>query len=86
MKENIDEYKQINREIKDMCIKAKQEWIEQQCLEIEKYKSEGRDMHKKINEVIGKKSYQQNRMPKIKNRRNLNGQERNNRKMDRIHK
>ena len=53
VKEN---YKNLTNKIKRKCDKAKEKWINDQCLEIEiKQNSDSKYVHSKIKEISGKK-------------------------------
>jgi hypothetical protein len=47
---NISDYSKINKEIRTMCRKAKEDWLNQKCLEIEtmEMKQDLRGMHMEI--------------------------------------
>ena len=55
-KSDEQKYKNLNNEIKRKCNKAKEKWINDQCLEIEvKQNRDSKYVHSKIKEVSGKK-------------------------------
>ena len=48
----------MDREIRNDCRKATEEWIDEQCQEIENFHTiESTDIHKKIKALIGKKFF-----------------------------
>ena len=51
---NSDEYKQLHREIRKKCREAKEEWLKNECAEIEKGKeTDTKAMHKRIKDLTG---------------------------------
>ncbi|XP_037794114.1 uncharacterized protein LOC119589587 [Penaeus monodon] len=53
-KHNSREYKEIDKEIKNKCRKAKEAWLSGKCEEIERYKNtDPSSMHRKIKELAG---------------------------------
>ena len=62
------EYRSINKEIKKKCSEAKEQWLNEQCSEIEsKLNVNTRYAHKKINEITGKSTCTSSRCIKSKN-------------------
>ena len=56
LKKEVPEYKKLNKRIKKKCNEAKEEWINEQCQEIEQNQSKNsKYIHSKINEVSGNK-------------------------------
>ena len=54
---NSDEYKQLHREIRKKCREAKEEWLKNECAEIEKGKeTDSKAMHKRIKDLTGAKT------------------------------
>ena len=54
---NSDEYKQLHREIRKKCREAKEEWLKNECAEIEKGKeTDTKAMHKRIQDLTGAKT------------------------------
>ena len=54
---NSDEYKQLHREIRKKCREAKEEWLKNECAEIEKGKeTDTKAMHKRIKDLTGAKT------------------------------
>ena len=57
-KSNEVMHNHLTKQIKIKCTKAKEKWINDQCLEIEtKQKSDSKYIHSKIKEISGKRSY-----------------------------
>ena len=57
-KSNIDLYKTLNTQIKDKCNEAKEQWINEQCKEIENNLTvDSKYMHSKIKDIKGTKGY-----------------------------
>ena len=55
-KSNIDLYKTLNTQIKDKCNEAKEQWINEQCKEIENNLTvDSKYMHSKIKDIKGTK-------------------------------
>ena len=51
-----DKYKRIDKQIKRKCNKAKEEWIDKECEELQRLeKKNSRAMHEKVRELSGKK-------------------------------
>ena len=56
LKHKATQYKDINKEIKKKCNEAKEEWLKEQCKEIEQNQNkDSKYMHNKIKEVSGHK-------------------------------
>ena len=57
VKANEGEYRHLCKKIKSECNKAKEEWLEEQCKDIESIHIRGntKNMYMKINELSGKK-------------------------------
>ena len=54
---NSDEYKQLHREIRKKCREAKEEWLKNECAEIEKgNETDSKAMHKRIKDLTGAKT------------------------------
>ena len=55
-KNEIERYRVLDRQVHTMCDKAKENWINQQCSEIEELESKHktREMYEKVKEVIGR--------------------------------
>ena len=54
---NSGEYKQLHREIRKKCREAKEEWLKNECAEIEKGKeTDTKAMHKRIKDLTGAKT------------------------------
>jgi hypothetical protein len=51
---DTEKYKKLNKQIKEECKKAKEEWLNTQCSKIEKYKGT-ENIHEKIRELSGRK-------------------------------
>ena len=57
---NSDEYKQLYREIRKKCREANEDWLKNECAEIEKGKeTDTKAMHKRIKYLIGTKHVHQ---------------------------
>ena len=55
-KSNVEKYKRSNEVIKKRCNEAKEKWLNEQCLEIERNQNrDSKYMHTKIKELSGKK-------------------------------
>ena len=55
-----DEYKQLHREVRKKCREAKEEWLKNECADIEKEKKTyTKAMHKRIKDLTGAKHVHQ---------------------------
>ena len=52
---NSDEYKQLHREIRKKCREANEEWLKNECAEIEK-ETDTKAMHKRTKDLTGAKT------------------------------
>lgn len=58
-KRNLTRYAEIDEEIKEMCRKAKEEWLNRECDELESlHITDAKKMHEKVKELSGKKRSQ----------------------------
>ena len=66
MKNNIEEYNKLNKEIKHKCKKTNEDWLNAKCNEIEKYHHRNtRDTHLQIKEINRQRAGSQDWVPEI---------------------
>ena len=73
-KTEIQKYRELDKQVKKWCNKAKEHWINTKYEEIEANNGvNSKTVHQKIKEVTGKKATAKNRVRTIKRWRHLDG-------------